>query len=102
MSNSKLPPDKWTKILAFLREECPDVRVGNEEGCKLFIEAVMWKARADATWRTLPSEYGNWNSAYKRFARWSDRGVWRRMRDAFANDPDMDFTAIDGGGGNAP
>ena len=94
MSNARIPPNKWIKILAFLRK-CPDVRVGNEENCKRFIEAMMWMARAGAPWRMLPSEYGNWNSVYKRFARWSDRGVWQRMHDAFIEEPDMAFILID-------
>ena len=94
MSNARVPPDKWIKILAFLRK-CPDVRVGNEENCKRFIEAMMWMARAGAPWRMLPSEYGNWNSVYKRFARWSERGVWQRMHDAFIEEPDMAFIIID-------
>ena len=98
MSNSKISPDKWADILAFLRE-CPDVRVGNEEGCRRFIEAMAWRASAGASWRTLPPEYGNWNSVYKRFVRWSERGVWRLLRDAFPEDPDVDFTAIEGGEG---
>ena len=76
------------------------MRVGNEEDCKRFIEAMAWRARVGgATWRTLPPEYGNWNSVYKRFVRWSERGVRRRMRDAFPEDPDMDVTAIEGGDG---
>ena len=109
MSNWKIPPNKWTVILAFLRD-CPDVRVGSEENCKRFIEAMLWMARSGAPWRMLPSEYGNWNSVYKRFAGWSDRGVWQRMREAFVGDPDMDFILIDSadskgapsGGGSAP
>ena len=94
MSNWKTPPNKWTKILAFLRD-CPDVRVGNEDNCRRFIEAVMWMARFGAPRRMLPSEFGGWNSVYKRFAGWSDRGVRRRMRDAFVGDPDMEFILID-------
>ena len=94
MSNWKIPPNKWTAILAFLRD-CPDVRVGSEENCKLFIEAMLWMARSGAPWRMLPSEYGNWNSVYKRFAGWSDRGVWQRMHEAFVGDPDMEFILID-------
>ena len=43
----------------------------------------------------LPSEFGSWNSVYKRFSGWSNRCVRRRMRDAFVGDPDMEFILID-------
>ena len=94
MSIWKIPPNKWIAILAFLRD-CPNAMVGSEENCMNFIEATMWMARSEAPWRTLPSEYGNWNGVYKRFAGWSDRDVRRRMYDAFVCDPDMKFILID-------
>ena len=72
-SNWKTSPNKWTMILAFLMD-CPDARVGSEENCMRFIDAMMWTARSGAPRRTLPSERGNWNGVCKRFAGWSDRG----------------------------
>ena len=84
-----MPPNKRTKILAFLRD-CPDAMVGNEEDCRRFVEAVMWMARSGAAWRTLPSEFGG----SKRFAGWSERGVRRRMQDAFVEDPDLELILI--------
>ena len=40
-----------------------------------FLEAVHYFTVHSITWRALPSEYGNWNSVWKRFWRLSRSGV---------------------------
>jgi transposase len=94
MTTITLHDDQWTKVLAFLRA-CPRVYVGQESECRRFVEGVLWALRSGAQWRLLPEEYGNWNSVYKRFARWCAHGVWEQMMAHFADDPDMENVMLD-------
>jgi len=91
----KLTDEQWTKVRAVLEKE-PNAYVGSDEAeSRRFVEAVIWISRSGAQWRLLPEEYGNWNSVYKRFARWCDKGVWERMLAHFADDPDMENGMVD-------
>ncbi len=89
-----LQENQWLKIDTFLRD-CPGVYVGNEAKCRRFLEGVLWITRTGAQWRFLPAQYGQWNSVYKRFARWCDKGIWEKMFEHFADDPDMENFIID-------
>ena len=94
MTNVRLQDDQWTKMRDFLSAD-PRAYVGKENECREFVEAVMWVDRSGAQWRLLPGDYGKWNTIYKRFARWCDNGVWERMLEYFANDPDMENGLLD-------
>lgn len=43
------------------------------------VEATAWRFRTGAPWRDLPERFGNWNTIYKNFSRWSADGVWARV-----------------------
>lgn len=43
------------------------------------INGILWRLRASAPWRDLPERYGNWNSVFRRFRRWSASGVWEAV-----------------------
>jgi hypothetical protein len=40
---------------------------------------VLWIARVGAPWRDLPDPFGNRNSAFKRFRRWAQKGVFEEL-----------------------
>jgi len=61
---------------------------------RLFIDAVLYVARTGIPWRDLPERFGPWNSAWRRFDRWSRSGVWRRVFDAL-QDPDLEWLILD-------
>jgi transposase len=69
-------------------------RTGND--ARMFFEGVLWIARTGSPWRDLPEAFGNWNSVFKRFRYWVKADVFKRIFDALANDPDLEFAMVDG------
>ena len=60
-----------------------------------FLEAVLYLARTGCPWRDLPRSFGRWNSNYKRFARWCEKGVWERIFEELSKHGDFEFVFID-------
>jgi transposase len=42
------------------------------------INGILW-LRCGTPWRDVPSKYGNWNTIYRWFRRWSEAGVWEAV-----------------------
>ena len=94
MTKIALQDKQWQKIYTFLQSH-PRAYAGKETDCRHFVEGVLWMNRSGAQWRLLPEKYGNWNSVYKRFARWCDHEIWEDMHQHFVDDPDMENIIID-------
>ena len=94
MAGARFSDDEWQRIWACLKGH-PDIYVGQETPTRLFLDAVLWMARAGAAWRLLPVEFGSWNSVYKRFARWQDKGVWQMLMDRLSADGDLEWLMLD-------
>jgi len=95
MTDVRLTDDQWTRIRDFLKQD-PNAYIGkDEQACRRFVEAVKWISRSGAQWRLLPAEYGQWNTIYKRFARWCKAGVWERLLSYLASDPDLENGIMD-------
>jgi transposase len=94
VDNVSLTKAQWKKILEFLRTR-KDIYIGEPKNCKRFICANIWMLRSGAQWRLLPKSYGDWNSVYKRYNRWSERGVFEAMFSYFSSDPDLETIMLD-------
>jgi len=85
---------QWRRIEALCpgKESDPG---GTARDNRRFVEAVLWVARTGSPWRDLPEAFGNWNSIWRRFDRWSERGVWHRIFAALSDDPDFEYLIVD-------
>lgn len=61
---------------------------------RLFREPVLWIVRTDAPWCDFPLEFGNWNSTFRRFRRWVQADVFKRIFDALSDQPDIEYAMI--------
>jgi len=94
MPSVQLQEPQWQRLLSELRA-MPGVYVGQESQCRRFIEAVLWMNKTGVQWRELPKRYGNWNSVFKRFNRWSRKGILQQLAHAVADIIDLENLAID-------
>ena len=46
---------------------------------RLLVEAAIWRYRTGSPWRDLPAEFGPWQTAWKRHARFAEDGVWDQV-----------------------
>jgi len=63
---------------------------------RLFVEAVLWIARTGSPWRDLHERFGRWNSVFRRFRRWAQKGVFESLFKGLSDDPDFEYAIIDG------
>ncbi len=89
-----LSDGQWDRLSAHI--------IGNERTCgssgrdnRMFVEAVLWIVRTGSPWRDLPDVFGSWNSMFRRFSRWSRKGVWWRIFEAMSDDPDFEYLILD-------
>ena len=60
----------------------------------MFVEDVLWIERTGSPWRDLPEVFGDRNSVFRRFSRWSRKSVWHRIFAAMADDPDFEYMIV--------
>ena len=85
--------DRWERVKDLLPGKEGDPGVTAKDN-RLFVDAVLWIAKTGAPWRDLPERFGNWSSVWKRFDRWSRKGIWERVFREL-QDPDLEWLILD-------
>lgn len=93
MNRHALSDEQWAR----LQEVLPAKRRGpkGKRGDRLFVEAVLYRARTGIPWRDLPERFGPWKTVYNRFDNWSKRGLWERMFKALQIEVDPSCSMVD-------
>ncbi|HEY5721991.1 MAG TPA: IS5 family transposase [Allosphingosinicella sp.] len=84
----------WDRIAPLIIGR-PDQKGSTGQDNRMFVEGVLWIVRTGSPWRDLPEAFGEWNSVFRRFSRWSFKGVWERIFEAMADDPDFEYLIVD-------
>jgi transposase len=93
MRRHEIEDDRWARIKDFLPGLAGDPGVTAKDN-RLFVNAVLWIAKTGAPWRDLPERFGRWDTAWRRFDRWSKKGVWKRVFETL-QDPDLEWMILD-------
>jgi len=72
----------------------PDQKGSTGRTNRILWKVCWWIVHTGLSRRDLPERSGNWNSVFRRFSRWSIKGVCRASSRRF-DDPDFRYLIVD-------
>ena len=94
MDRLVLSDDQWARIAPLIIGR-PDQKGSTGRDNRMFVEGVLWIVRTGSPWRDLHEVFGDRNTDFRRFSRWSAKGVWWRIFEALSDDPDFEYLIVD-------
>src|SRR4051794_39642622 len=94
MQRHSLSEEQWKR----LKKVLPQRRTGPAStlGDRLFVDAVLYRAKTGLPWRDLPERFGPWKSVYNRFANWARKGHWAAIFRELQLETDEVGSIVDG------
>ena len=92
MARLMLSDELWSKLRTIMRQQ----GIYDKPDLRLMIEAMLYRMRIGCPWRDLPAEFGNWNSIYQKFNRWSYKDKLVKIFKCLVHEPDLQWEFIDG------
>ena len=71
-------------------------RIYNKPEHRMTLEGILFRLRTGVPWRDLPSDFGDWNSVFRRFNLWSKKGVMTEIFNSLSSMHDSQWLFIDG------
>jgi len=95
MSRHDISDEKWQIIAPLLSKRRKDRRGRKAKDDRQMLNGVLWIMKTGAPWRDLPSEFGAWQTVYKRFSQWAKLGIWDDVLTELSMDADPEAIIID-------
>ena len=94
MHRHALTEAQWARLRPLL----PRQKTGPKalRGDRLFIEAVIFRAKTGLQWCDLPERFGPWKSVYNRFSNWARKGHWATIFRELQLEVDETGSIVDG------
>ena len=93
MPRTMLTDSTWEKLKKILKDSG---RVYNKYEHRDTLEGILYRMRTGVQWRDLPSDFGIWNTVYRRFNLWSKKGILKKIFQSLAAESDSEWLFIDG------
>ncbi len=94
MARHALTDEQWTRLEPLLPRR-PQGRKSSL-GDRLFIDAVLFRAKTGIPWRDLPERFGPWKTVYNRFANWAAKDHWATIFRELQLEVDETGSIVDG------
>lgn len=91
MARLMLTDERWSKLKDILLDQ----GIYDKPKLRLMVEGMFYRMRVGCPWRDLPKQFGEWNSIYKKFNRWSSKNLLMRLFESLINEPDLEWTFMD-------
>ena len=94
MHRHALTDAQWARLQPLLprQETGPKATRGD----RLFVEAVLFRAKTGLPWRDLPERFGPWKSVFNRFSNWAKKGNWATIFRELQLEVDETGSIVDG------
>jgi transposase len=94
MRRHALTEEQWHRLQRVLpeRKTGPAATLGD----RVFIEAVLFRAKTGMPWRDLPERFGPWKSIFNRFNNWAKKGHWELIFKELQLETDEVGSIVDG------
>jgi transposase len=87
-----LSDEIWPKLKAIMHQ----YGIYDKHNLRMIMEGILYRMRTGIPWRDLPSIFGLWNSVYQQFNRWSSNNKIMNIFKFLVQEPDLEWTFVDG------